>query len=603
MRKAWIVVGTLGLAAPVLAAQPGQKAAIAKPVEAVASETRAYRFDLARNFFATSAEEVAKRAEVAAAIDELGRLAEAATTPAGLALALTADDRAQRLFRTHDLYLFLRFAIDMREETGMAAADEMRAKLRTARNRLKAVAIANGAALFAPAATGVDVSPYRYWFDQAKRDADHRLSHEQQQVVDALSPLIGGSGYPRLVGDLKFAPVMVGGKAFDPRHDQARLDGDASSAVRRAASRQLVAGYAARREQLAELLIRVAKEGDALARLRHHDDAVSQAAFEAEVTPTQYRALLTDVARDAATFKDWQHRVKDPFARPGHWSPASAAAAISESANGITSAYAKEFVALLDPANGRADLAGTGQRLPIQGTASVYPIGVSAIYMQDYKGDLLDLIVLAHESGHAVQAQLMFRAAVPMVHAAGPGYFTESFGRFQELVTLDRLYRMATDPKRRLWLRDALVARLLSVFNSAEEAAIELAIYDAVRAGTAKGADDLDLVTAAASSAYTSRIADKPEMRGLWMMSEGYYQAPFQELNDAFASLLAVRYFQLYRGDPATFGPKYMALLSSGYVAQPRALLLSNLGIDIAAADFVPATLAELKREVGALYR
>lgn len=302
-------------------------------------------------------------------------------------------------------------------------------------------------------------------------------------------------------------------------------------------------------------------------------------------------------------FKTWQRSVHDPFSRSGYWSPAAAASLITTAAEEVAPAYAAEFAALLDPVNGRTDLAGAGQRIPIQGTASVYPIGVSAIYMQQYQGDLLDLVILAHEAGHAVQAQLMFRAGVPMTYAAGPGYFTESFGRFQELLTLDRLYRSTTDPDRRAWLRDALAARLLSVFNSAEEAAVELAIHDAVRAGTAKRADDLDRVTAAASAVFTMRIAEKPEMRGLWMLSEGYYQAPFQELNDAFASLLAVRYYQLYRSNPTKFGPGYMALLSGGYSDDPRTLLRRNLAIDMAAADFVPATLSALKFEVGALYR
>ena len=599
MVKAWIATaaGLLALSGPVAATAP--LAALR------AAEARSYRFDLARNFFATPAGEVAARRAVVAAIDDLERLAETATSPTEFAAAMNADDRAQRLFRKHDLYLFLRFAVDMREGAGMVAADDLRARLRAARDKLKRVVLANGDFLFGRGSGegSAVIERYRFWFDQARRDADHRLSRDQQQVVDALGQLIGGGAYPLLIRDLTFAPVVLGGKALDPRRDESLLESNPSPAVRRAGSRQLLAGYATRRDQLADLLIRVAQGGDALARLHKHGGAVEQVAFEAYVTPAQYRSLLAEVARNASVFKEWQRRVQDPFSRPGNWSPAKAAALTVQSAHAIAPAYAAEFSALLHLSNGRADLAGTGQRLPIQGTASVYPIGVSAIYMQDYQGNLLDLVILAHEAGHAVQAQLMYRAGVPMAYGAGPGYFTESFGRFQELVLLDRLYRTATETKRRAWLRDALAARLLSVFNSAEEAAVELAIYDAVRVGAAKGADDLDQVTASASAAYTNRIADKPEMRGMWMLSEGYYQAPFQELNDAFASLLAVRYFQLYRQDPGKFGPAYMGLLRGGYNDEPRALLRRNLGIDMASPDFVAATLATLRVEVNALYR
>ncbi|MEO7635043.1 MAG: hypothetical protein ABIS38_05295 [Sphingomicrobium sp.] len=600
MVKAWIWAGSgvLGLAAPTIAAAPAPANA------AIASEMRAYRFDLSRNFFATFEQEIATRSEVEAAIAELDRLADGTLTRARLIEAMAADDRAQRLFRKHDLYLFLRFAVDTREEAGMAAADAMRVRLRAARTKLKRAALANGAALFKTGmAAGADIERYRYWYDQARREADHLLPVEQQQVIDSLDPLLGGVGYPQLVRNLQFAPVMAGGRKLDPRRDQAQLEADKSPAIREAAAHQLFAGYWAKRDQFADLLIRSVKGGEAVAKLHRYGGALDEAAFTALVSPGQYRALLTEVARNAATFKDWQRRVRDPFARSAHWSPNEAAAMIANSAKGIAPAYAAEFAQLLDPTNGRADLAGPGPRVPIQGTASVYPIGVSAIYMQNYQGDLLDLIILAHESGHAVQAQLMFRAGVPMIYAAGPGYFTESFGRFQELVLLDQLYRTANGSKRVEWLRDALAARLLSVFNSAEEAAVELALHDAVNAGSATGADDLDAVTAKASAAYSTQVARNAETRGMWMLSDGYYLAPYQELNDAFASLLAVRYYAMYRRDPTQFGPAYMALLSGGYGDAPNALLSRNLGIDMTDPDFAGITLAALRGQIDELYR
>lgn len=88
------------------------------------------------------------------------------------------------------------------------------------------------------------------------------------------------------------------------------------------------------------------------------------------------------------------------------------------------------------------------------------PTGGSAIYINAFGGSLLDLIVLAHEGGHAVQAQLMLRNNVPMAYAAGPGYFTESFGRFQELLLLDHLNRAASTVDEKRLMRDTFAARL-----------------------------------------------------------------------------------------------------------------------------------------------
>lgn len=597
MAKAWIlgVFGSIGLAAA------AASAAAAPEGGSATSAARVYRFDLARNFFATPTQEVADRSQLFAAIDELNRLAAKVVTRDDLIAAMIADDRAQRLFRKHDLYLFLRFAVDTREGAGLEDADAMRARLRAARATLKRRALANGDAWFdAGSLNTPEFARYGFWFAQAKREQDHQLPPEQQAVVDALEPLIGGGSYPGLVGNLAFEPVVVGRRQLDPRRNRSELQSNESPEIRRAASRQLLAGYAAKRDQLAELLVRAAKGQDALARLHKHDGAMEEAAFNAYVTPSQYRTLLTDVAQHAPVFKQWKAKVRDPFSVSAHWQPRAAANDIARSARAISPRYAAEFVALLNPANGRADLAGDGQRVPMQGAASVYPIGVSTIYMQEYQGDLLDLVILAHESGHAVQAQLMYRGSVPMAYATGPGYFTESFGRFQELVLLDELYRSTRDGPRKMLLRDALAARLLSVFNSAEEAAIELALHDAVRNGKAS-ADDLDAATAKASAAYSTTVADQPEMRGVWMMSDGYYMAPFQELNDAFASLLAVRYYQLYRRDRASFGSRYMALLSGGYGESPSKLLSGHLGIDMTDPQFVTATMVALKQEIDAL--
>jgi hypothetical protein len=74
------------------------------------------------------------------------------------------------------------------------------------------------------------------------------------------------------------------------------------------------------------------------------------------------------------------------------------------------------------------------------------------------------------------------------------------------------------------------------------------------------------------------------------------------ELNDAYASLLAVRYFARYRRDPGRFRAGYLPLLSGGHDAPPVALLRRHLGIELMAPDFAAATLEELLAEVASLY-
>jgi oligoendopeptidase F len=571
----------------------------------IAAEARRYQFDLRRNFFPSPAAERAARTEVLREAEAVNARAAALNSAADLLAGLEAEDRMLRLFRRHDLYLFLRYATDIRREGELAGADELRAPVRAARQALQRAILARDPGwLDAARRDEPGLARYRFYVETLRRNAAHALSPEQQGVAASLEPLIGaGADYPRVVSGLRFGAVEIDGRSLDAARDRAEIQAHPSPEVRREGARQFFAGYAAQRDLLAFMLVRTIEGSNAMARLRGHASAAAEAAFNAYVTEAGYEAMLAEVASHGGYYKDWQRRGADPLATAAQWRPSRASAAVVESAGLLGAEYRREFAALLDRTNGRADLGSGEHRLPLMGTASVYPIGVSAIYMQAYQGALLDLVVLAHEGGHAVQAQLMYRNGVPMAYAAGPGYFTESFGRFQELLLLDHLHRTASTAAERAQFRDALAARLMAVFPSAEEAAVELAIHRGVADGGIRGADQLDAAALAAGAPYSLEYERTPERRGIWMLSEGYFMAPMQELDDAYSSLLAVRYFELYRRDPERFRSGYVALLSGGYDDEPRALLLRNLGFDMMAPEFAAETMTSLRGEVEALYR
>lgn len=580
--------------------------AFAGAASAQSTGAEQWHFQLEPSFFASPAAEIEARAEVRDLAAQLTGLSANLDTPAELLTALETEDRMQRSFRRHDLYLFLRFAVDTAQTEGLDAADELRRLRGAASDTLRAAIAAKPDAWIAAAITADPaVARYSHYLATVRADAARRPSPDTDAAIAAFAPLHSGRDYSRTVQQLTYPPVMVRGEALDYQAERSRIETDGDADVRAAGERAFFAGYAGRRDLFAHLLSDSIAGANAVARLHGYADAIGEAIGEAtgdaHVSRDHYRGLLDAVAAHAQVFRAWDARTRDPFAGDRRWTAAEAVAAITASAASLGEPYCDAFAALLDPANGRADLAGTGDRLPLRGTASVYPIGTSAIYMQQFDGTLLDLIVAAHEGGHAVQADLMFANQVPMVEAAGPGYFTESFGRFQELLLLDHLYRSAADGADRALFRDALAARLLSVFNSAEEAAIELAIHEAD--GAPLTADRLDALTAEAGGRYSNDFAELPERRGVWMVSEGYFMAPMQELNDAYASLLAVRYYQAFRADPQAFAAAYRSLLSRGYDAPPGEMLSGGLGIDLLAGDFAETTLAALDAEIAELYR
>jgi|GEM_PF-3947517 len=575
----------------------------APPSAAVEAQARRYRFDLARNFFPSLAAEAQARAALVRDASALAQAAARIDSAAALLRALEAEDEIRHRFRRHDLYHFLRYAVNIREEQGLREAAGLRAAIVAARRSVREAVLAlppERLAAFVREVPGL--SRFLFYVETLRLDARLALRPEQEAVVAALEPLAGGSDYPRIVEALQFEEIDAGGRRLHARRDQNLIAADPSEDIRSDGVRQLFAGYAQQRELLAFVLGRTVLAADALARLRGFSDAVDQAAFERRIDPASPAHMVASVRARAGDYRSWQRRVRNPETVPLRWLPDEAVRLIIASAGALGPVYRGEFAALLDPANGRADIAAGPNRLPIAGTASVYPTGASAIFLGSFDGVLLDLIVLAHEGGHAVQAQLMHRAGVPMAYAAGPGYLTESFGRFQELLLLDHLRRTARGQAERRMFRDALAWRLYAVFPTAEEAAVELALHRAVRAG-ARSADALDSATAEAGAPFSIEYERAPQRRGLWMLSEGYFMAPLHEIDDLYASLLAVRYFRMWRRDPAGFRERYLRLLSGGYDAGPRTLLRRSLGLDFGDRDFADETMEMLRQEVTALYR
>ena len=561
-----------------------------------------WTFALEPLLFESEADEAEQRSEVHGAAAAATTLASELVDGGGLLAAIEAQDRMRLLFRRHDLYLFLKYAVDTRRGDALASADEMRVAVRAARQTLASALSAKSEGWIAEAiASEPALERYRYFIASVRSDEATTRVEGVERAIGEFAPLLDAREYPRIVSSLEFPPVVVDGVSIDYADNRADIEGSDDPEVRLAGERSLFQGYATRRDLLAHLLTDAIGGANAEAKLRNQTDAVQAALSRAELTEPDYRRLLSDVAAHADTFKTWQRRTEDPFGSQVKWTTEQAVQAVVESAAAFDDGYGDAFGRLLDPASGRADLGGTGPRLPIPGAASVYPIGTSTIYMRGFDGSLLDLIILAHEGGHAVQAQLMAQYGVRMANSTGPGYFTESFGRFQELILLDHMVRQSSDPDRRTLLRDALAARLMSVFRSAEEAAVELAIHDLVNRGGTVDADALDRVTLEVGSRYVLDYDDVPERAGLWMLSQGYFMAPMQELNDAWASLLAIRYFVAWREDPDGFRRAYLDLLSRGYDAAPDELL-ETLEIDIHDEAFVDDTLRSMDRIVSEIY-
>jgi oligoendopeptidase F len=166
----------------------------------------------------------------------------------------------------------------------------------------------------------------------------------------------------------------------------------------------------------------------------------------------------------------------------------------------------------------------------------------------------------------------------------------------------DSLARAKNDPAVTAYYRNAFLdAITFQIFGSAEEGALEQAIYDGAKSGTLKGADDLDALTRKTFGAYSSWPARDPVMQTAWMRKSLMFEDPVYLVNYLYAGLLATKWFVLLERDPQKFASQYVAFLRGGFDGAPVALLQRAFGFDFGCDGTLEEDLALVREKTAEL--
>jgi len=222
--------------------------------------------------------------------------------------------------------------------------------------------------------------------------------------------------------------------------------------------------------------------------------------------------------------------------------------------------------------------------------------------MQGITGSFSDVNTLAHESTHAVHRQLMNRNHILPAYAEGPHYLFEAFAIFSELLLPDYLYNHETDPRlKQFYLEQFLDGKGMEMFDVAPEVVVEHAVYDGVKQGSIKGADDLDALTKRIYSRYSIWPEKHDELKATWIYVQLMYQDPFYDVNYVYGALLALKFYEMYTRDPEHFVPRYIALMRNGFDAPPEVLLKRFLDIDLHDPRLVSNALSVVAEKIDLL--
>jgi oligoendopeptidase F len=568
--------------------------------------TGQYHFDFARNFFASPGAEKAERASYNTTLEELeGLKGKVTASPVDLLRALRLYDKALVEFIRHYTYLYLRYAVNTRDEASNLESSELDAEFskRTAFLQQELMQVGRSAlGKFVRQKPALKV--YSFAFESARRYRPHTLSLKEEEALSVTSPL--GSAwqsdlYQRLLRRTEFGTVRTAGGELDVRRQRAAIASHPDRSVREAGFRKLHAGYASQRDLYAFALIRLVRARNRLAQLHHFGDAPEEVFFKSYWSKAEVSNLLDHIGKLADVYKRYQRLRADHakkrlgYADVNLWDLSAslggqgvprftigqASKVIREALSPLGPEYGRELTLLLDPNNGRMDVVPGGSRKP-GGFSKGFP-GVSTVFFSNgFTGYYNDVRVLAHESTHAAHRQLMSNSRVLPTYAEGPHYLFESFAIFNELLLPDYLYRHETDPsRRRYYLEQFFEGKGMTIFSFAQEEAIELAIYDGVKQGRIESADDLDSLTKQIGDRYSIWAARHDELKMQWITSPLFYEDPLYDINYVYGALLALKYYEMYTRDPVHFVPRYVALMKNGFDAPPDVLLERHLGVDL----------------------
>jgi oligoendopeptidase F len=593
----------------------GQAPAISSPLSA----------DLSRYYFKTPADEVAARAELNAVLDRMGGFKGRVNSAPQLLGVLREYDAVQKLFAKHEGYLHLRCSLNRKDvacDDDRALESDVDAKtafldpeiLAIPEDRLRAFLNEEPA-----------LAEYRFALSGIRRDSPHLLPGAEQSLLDQFQPQIGDwqyDLYEQVVAGISFGTVPTASGPLDVVRQRNLIAADPDARVREEGFKRRYAGFASQRDLLVFALIHTVQAQGLLAKTHHYADAPARKYDSLYCKPEETRALLAAMAQHGDIAKryekiraqdiergyhqpahEWDMSAPVPGFTPPITSLSEARGVFHEAFAGLGREYQAAFDALIDPANGRADILPGGAPNRYGGGFSIGFTGsTSLLFFGRYDGTFKDLSVIAHEGGHAVHRQLMSENGVPPSSAHGPHFLFESFAEFNELLLADSLAEHAGTPELKRYYRERWMSiKGLDAFYGAQDALLEQAIYDGVAAGTVRNADDLDNLTLRIDGQFSQFPASAPELRTRWATISLMYEDPLYDVNYVYGGLLALKYYDLYTTKREWFVPRYIALLKNGFNQPPAELLNQFLGIDLSGPALLNDDLELLNRRLDQL--
>ncbi len=536
--------------------------------------------------------------------------------PQQLLDALTESDALLSRLRRHIAYAKLMRLQNIDDLPSRAVRSQARALFGAIGDWIDVALSAYGEARFLDDAQRLPgLAKYAYRMHESQDDKAHRVSDASRALLDALARPAADtywSMYQHLEAATPFGTIDT---AQGPKHVRADfnfLQQQGDRAIRQRAWQQYWGAYGTLEQVYADALIGAVQVEEQTERMAGYPDAVSATYQMSGLTTPDVQAAFEQVRAHAPLIRRFHsasamhlsQRLGIASAEPWDaqvsadavvhvWSLDDARALALRAIEPLGKDYRAHMAALLDPANGRTDIAFDKGRRGSDNTPIEAPGLPTGLFVEQFRGLPLDIETIAHEGGHAVHRQYMYDANVSAFYSTGPVWLSEGIATLNSYLVYDHLVTSAPSKQERIAALETLMRKLnFELFQSAQEGMLELAIYRGVNGGQLRDAAQLNALAWKTWSEFDDTAARHPEIGRVWMARSLYFHEPNYYYNYLYSGALAVKMFSMLKHDPVDFARRFLPMLRDGYNAPPAKILEKFFGHPVAHADLIKDAMA-----------
>ena len=455
------------------------------------------------------------------------------------------------------------------------------------------------------------LAEYRYYFEEAKKDATHLLSDELEEVLAKMS-ISGGKAWSQLFdfmwssaqGEYKGEVVTLSeirGKAYD-----------SDAEVRKSAYEAELKMYDAIKETIAFSLNHIKKEVLTTSQLRGFESPLAHTLEASRMSRETLDALLEAIREYLPNFRKY---LRHKAALLGHENGLpfyDLFAPVGNSSRTFTVEESKDYL-IENFKTFSADLAEMTEEFFDKHYIDFYPrkgkvggafcanlpmIKQSRV-LTNFTGSLSDVVTLAHELGHAYHGLHIENHRPLNQDYSMP--VAETASTFNENIIMNTAIKEASDEEKIALIESQLQDTTQIIVDIYSRYLFESAVFENREQSFMFSKDLEEMMLSAQKEAYGDGLDQAYLHPYMWACKPHYYSTglSFYNFPYAFGGLFSKGLYAIYQEQPEGFVEKYQELLRATTVSSVEDTA-KVLGVDVSTPEFWKKALAEVAESIEA---